>query len=153
MCVMELASTLADEDFTDRPECVDPVIGSFLRALNDRIGHRDRQRLLPYAAKAVGTRGPGRLTRSRRDLCLRFAGVQGAARARIALLLGIKPAVALTEGAGEIAARAVVADGDVDQGLGLLDALIAEGEPDDHDGAAAAPSEAAPLPGPVAVRA
>ena len=34
-CVMELASMLAGEPFTDQPESVCPVIASFLRAYND----------------------------------------------------------------------------------------------------------------------
>src|SRR3954454_13886856 len=59
-CVMELASMLAGEEFTDRPKCADPVIASFLRAFNDRLDTRQRQRLRPYAAAVVGTRGGGR---------------------------------------------------------------------------------------------
>ena len=31
-CVMELASMLAGEPFSDRPDCACPVIGAFLRA-------------------------------------------------------------------------------------------------------------------------
>ena len=150
VCVMELAADLADEGHTDRPRCVDPVIGAFLRAFNDRMGHKDRQRLLPYAARAVGTRGPSRLAKARRELCLRFAGVQSAARTRVALLVGVKPALVLDEGAGELAARAAVAEDDVESGLGLLEALIAEGE---EPGRGAEVLEAAPLPGAVAVRA
>ena len=57
-CVMELASMLAGERFTDKPRCVDPVLAAFLRAFNDRLDHFDRQRLLPYASRAVGTRAP-----------------------------------------------------------------------------------------------
>jgi hypothetical protein len=55
-CVMELASMLAGEQFTDRPRSVCPVIGSFLRAYNDRIDDRRRQDLYAYAAKVVGSR-------------------------------------------------------------------------------------------------
>src|SRR4051794_37186964 len=72
-CVMELASMLGGERFSDRPKCVDPVIASFLRAFNDRLDTRARQRLRPYAAAVVGTRGSRRVTRARRARCLEFA--------------------------------------------------------------------------------
>lgn len=55
-CVMELASMLAGEPFNDRPQSVCPVIGSFLRAYNDRIDDRRRQDLYACAAKVVGSR-------------------------------------------------------------------------------------------------
>src|SRR5690242_7513367 len=55
-CVMELASMLAGEPFSDRPQSVCPVIGSFLRAYNDRIDDGRRQDLYAYAAKVVGSR-------------------------------------------------------------------------------------------------
>jgi hypothetical protein len=55
-CVMELASMLAGEPFDDHPQSVCPVIGSFLRAYNDRIDDRRRQDLYAYAAKVVGSR-------------------------------------------------------------------------------------------------
>lgn len=55
-CVMELAAMLAGEPFSDRPRSVCPVIGSFLRAYNDRIDDRRRQDLYAYAAKLVDSR-------------------------------------------------------------------------------------------------
>jgi hypothetical protein len=55
-CVMELASMLASEPFSDRPHSVCPVIGSFLRAYNDRIDDARRQDLYTYAAKVLGSR-------------------------------------------------------------------------------------------------
>jgi hypothetical protein len=55
-CVMELASMLACEPFDDHPQSVCPVIGSLLRAYNDRIDDRRRQDLYAYAAKVVGSR-------------------------------------------------------------------------------------------------
>ncbi len=56
-CVMELASMLAGEAFTDHPQCVCPVIGSFLRAYNDSVNEKRRQDLYMYAAMVVGSRG------------------------------------------------------------------------------------------------
>ena len=55
-CVMELSSMLADEPFSDRPRCVDPVIAGFMRTYNDGIDDRRRQDPLPLASEAVGTR-------------------------------------------------------------------------------------------------
>src|SRR5579863_8089158 len=56
-CVMELASMLAGEPFTDHPASVCPVIGSFLRSYNDSIDDHRRQSLYAYASKVVGSRG------------------------------------------------------------------------------------------------
>ncbi len=56
-CVMELASMLAGEQFTDHPASVCPVIGSFLRSYNDAIDDSRRQSLYEYASKVVGSRG------------------------------------------------------------------------------------------------
>jgi hypothetical protein len=64
-CVMELASMLAGEPFTDHPASVCPVIGSFLRAYNDSIDAGRRQDLYEYASKVVGSRADAS-TRQRR---------------------------------------------------------------------------------------
>jgi hypothetical protein len=69
-CVMELASMLAGEDFSDRPASVCPVLGAFLRAYNDAVDDRRRQDLYRYASAAVGTRGSMDLTRRRARRCL-----------------------------------------------------------------------------------
>jgi hypothetical protein len=66
-CVMELASMLADETFSDHPASVCPVIGSLLRAYNDSIDDERRQDLYVYAARVVGTRGSTRLERERAE--------------------------------------------------------------------------------------
>jgi hypothetical protein len=55
-CVMELASMLAGEPFSDHPGSVCPVIGAFLRAYNDMVDDRRRQDLYSYAALVVGSR-------------------------------------------------------------------------------------------------
>jgi hypothetical protein len=68
--VMELASMLAGEDFTDRPASVCPVIGAFLRAYNDAIDDRRRQDLFRYASAAVGTRASTDVTRARARRCV-----------------------------------------------------------------------------------
>jgi hypothetical protein len=140
-CVMELASMLAGERFTDRPECADPVIAAYLRALNDRLPHRVRQRLVPYAASVVGTRSSSQVSRRCRDLCLEFAsGSTARPRLRLFSALGLTSSLRPHEGAADWAARRVIDGGDIDEGLALLDRLITEA------GGIPPSSEAAPLP-------
>lgn len=56
VCVMELSSMLAAEQFSDHPSTVCPVLAAFLRAYNDHLPPRLRQHLYPWASEAVGTR-------------------------------------------------------------------------------------------------
>jgi hypothetical protein len=146
VCVVELASLIADEEFSDSPECVCPVIGSFLRAWNDRAGYHERQKLEPYARRIVGSRGGRDVTRRRRDLCLAYAGTRQ--RARIALYCGVEAGLKLNQGAGEFAARVAFANGDSAGAFGLLEAMLAVGaKPGAPRVAPPAPRlEAAPLP-------
>jgi hypothetical protein len=71
-CVMELASMLAGERFSDKPRSVSPVIGSLLRAYNDCLDDDRRQDLYPYAARVVGTRAPRAVERSRARHCMQW---------------------------------------------------------------------------------
>jgi hypothetical protein len=73
-CVMELASMLAGESFTDHPHSVCPAIAGFLRSYNDSIDDRRRQDLYPYAAKAVGSRATPAIERERARRLLSWAG-------------------------------------------------------------------------------
>lgn len=73
VCVMELASMLAGEPFTDRPASVCPVIGSLLRAYNDHVGEPRRQQLYPYASLVVGTRDDEGVEWVRAVRCLEWA--------------------------------------------------------------------------------
>jgi hypothetical protein len=66
-CVMELASMLAGEPFTDHPVSVCPVIGSFLRSYNDSIDDDRREALYGYASKVVGSRGGQRTQQVRAE--------------------------------------------------------------------------------------
>jgi hypothetical protein len=69
-CVMELASMLEAEPFSDHPASVCPVIGSLLRAYNDTIDDDRRQDLYAYAAKVVGSRNSISIQRERAErLC------------------------------------------------------------------------------------
>ena len=139
VCVVELASMIAGEKFTDRPDCVCPVIGSFLRSWNDHVGYADRQRLYPYASRVVGTGGYRRMSRIRRDICLSYAGAnldrgplrRVAARlrmrGRIAWSVGVFPAIWLKEGAGAYAAHLCFARGGSEEAFALLDRLLEVG--------------------------
>ncbi len=163
VCVVELASLLAGERFSDRPTCVCKVIGGYLRSLNDRLSHAERQRLLPYAERAVGSRGDWQLTKLRRDLCLVRAGATPAAgplrrfaervamRVRIWIVIGSRQALHLEDGIGEFAARMVFARHGAEAAFKLLEALfeLRESEPAPRAtgsrAALAADSESAPL--------
>jgi hypothetical protein len=66
-CVMELASMLAGERFTDHPASVCPVIGGFLRAYNDMVDDDRRQDLYESASLVVGSRASPAVMRGRAD--------------------------------------------------------------------------------------
>ena len=65
VCVMELASMLAGERFTDHPSSVCPVIASFLRTFNDLVGDERRQGLYACASAVVGSRASKKVQRAR----------------------------------------------------------------------------------------
>lgn len=144
-CAMELASMLAGEPFDDRPRCVCPVIGAFVRALNDGLGYAARQQLATYVPLLVGTAGDEEARSRRAALCLDYGlGVTSAnrpkaLRARTAVWLdaGIGPALRIGEGAGTFAARRALRRRDIDGAFELLGELAAIG------------SEPAPLAGSV----
>jgi hypothetical protein len=56
-CLMELASVLAGEVWSDRPAAVHPVLASVARCVNDESGPAGRRRLLPFAVSLLGTAG------------------------------------------------------------------------------------------------
>jgi hypothetical protein len=141
VCIVELASILAKEKFSDEPNCVCDVIGAFLRSWNDRASHVDRQRLRPYAARIVGTRSGRAITHSRRDFCLvwsELAGLNGGpvsrslarlrARIRVAWVLGFRSALRLNRGAGEYAALVCFSRHESEASFRLLDHLLRLGE-------------------------
>jgi hypothetical protein len=68
-CVMELASMLAGDPFTDHPRSVCPVVAAYMRWLNDTVDDEQRHELYRYAAAAVGTRGDDDARRRRLELC------------------------------------------------------------------------------------
>jgi hypothetical protein len=81
-CVMELASMLAGEPFSDHPRTVSPAIGSFLRNLNDLLDDDRRQTLYAYAAQCVGTADTPEIELARAEHLVRWGDARWAARAR-----------------------------------------------------------------------
>ena len=54
-CVMEAVAYVAGEPWSDSPECVSPVISTFLRSWNDSLDDDARQMLKPLIPKVIGT--------------------------------------------------------------------------------------------------
>jgi len=86
-CVMELASMIAGEPFSDHPASVCPVIGAFLRVYNDSLDDRRRQDLYPYAVMALGTRASLEVEERRIARCLEWAKEMGRRRGWVDRLL------------------------------------------------------------------
>ena len=81
-CVMELASMIAGEPFTDRPRSVCRVIAAMLRAYNDVARDAPRQDLYRCASEVVGTRASHDVEAERLAHCIRVLGELRVARAR-----------------------------------------------------------------------
>lgn len=82
-CVMELASMLAGEPFSDSPRAVCPVLAAFLRSYNDGVDDARRLSLYALAAMVVGTDGDRRTERRRLKRCReRVLELRGAAASR-----------------------------------------------------------------------
>ena len=45
-CVMEYVALIKGEEWTDQPECTDPLVGLVARMVNDRIGNEERAALM-----------------------------------------------------------------------------------------------------------
>lgn len=149
-CVMELASMLAGEPFTDRPASACPVIGGFLRAYNDRIDDERRQDLYRYAAAVVGTRASAEVERARERRCLEWAESRKRERARpLRWITRASPTVVDRrlglDAAGTYAARSIRRHNDRTHAaaLALIDELIAMG---DRERTPSAPSADATAP-------
>jgi hypothetical protein len=82
VCVMEMASMLGGERFSDRPVSACPVLGALLRAYNDALDDRRRQHLRRFAAECVGTRDNGALQDRRAARLLLASDAWIAARSR-----------------------------------------------------------------------
>ena len=74
VCVMELASMLAGERFSDHPLLVSRPIAALLRGYNDWLDDDDkRQDLYAYASRVVGTAAGSELEDARTDAVVAWA--------------------------------------------------------------------------------
>lgn len=60
LCAMEAVAWLEGLPHSDRPVCTCPIIGAYVRALNDGLPYEQRQLLLAYLPRLVGTVAPGK---------------------------------------------------------------------------------------------
>ena len=58
-CALEVVAWLADEGHTDAPVSVSPVLRRFTISLNDNWSQEQRQKLIPFLPRMVGTAGDG----------------------------------------------------------------------------------------------
>jgi len=121
-CVMELASMLAGESFSDRPATASPVIAAFLRTYNDGIDDDRRQDLYPLASLIVGTADGRAVERERMSRCLEFARSLGGTAPSGRGAIGI----ATAEASGSWAALAALRDGPSDEGHSRALAFVRE---------------------------
>ena len=129
-CVMELASMLASEPFSDHPRTVCPVVGAFLRAYNDGLPDDRRQDLYEYAAKVVGSASSRRVRRARAKRCLTWFSeeIPGARKPSWAALLMAGWTLGSVGRAAARAARSSVTTHE--SVLRLLDELVEMGRPE-----------------------
>jgi hypothetical protein len=120
VCVVELASLLADEPFDDRPRCVDPVIAGLLHTINDALDNTQRQRLIPYAPTIVGTAGGWRARYRRARLCARFVADREPGRRSLVFPIRLSRW-------GKRAADVALRTAGTDAALDLCDRVIAAG--------------------------
>lgn len=136
-CVMELASMLAGEPFTDHPRSVSRPIASFLRGYNDLLDDRRRGDLYRYASLTVGTVGAKALEEARAARLLAWADQRWERRAsssmldRLRLRRARKERALEPEPAGTYAIHSIgrVSDRSHAAALALVDELIAMGQP------------------------
>src|SRR3954469_11478604 len=133
VCVMELASMLAGEPFSDRPQAVCPVIGAYLRSYNDVVDDDRRQDLYRSPSEAIDTAGTAALRRRRAERCLAEIARLHDQRSRVRRWLSGRPELSLPgssielERVGMHLARALQRSGPEghERALALADELIA----------------------------
>jgi hypothetical protein len=130
VCVMELASMLAGERFTDRPANVSPSLAAMLRGYNDGLDDDRRQTLKRFASASIGTQAGRRVERRRRA---HFAEhVRAGTRPGLLTAISRRLTAASPYPAAVRAARSVSATDDDEQHarmLALFEDLIAMGRP------------------------
>jgi hypothetical protein len=148
-CVVELASMLAGERFSDHPRSVCPAIAGFLRTYNDLLPEGEQDELYAYAAVIVGTAAPKKVQRARAAHILRWAGMRSRGG-------GVRPWLRTWDQVLETAARMAVRLEREERRArvsALLDELVAMDRPEGAFAGRAATvvPAAAPVP-PAAVR-
>jgi hypothetical protein len=136
-CVMELASMLAGEGFSDHPRSVSRPIASFLRGYNDLLDDRRRADLYRYAAVTVGTASSRAVEDARVARLLTWADELWERRSTSSLLERLRFRRAVQERssdpepAGTYAVHAIgkVREESHAAALALVDELIAMGTP------------------------
>jgi hypothetical protein len=140
-CVMELASMLAGEPFSDHPRSVSRPIASFLRAYNDLVDDDRRADLYRYAAQTVGSAGSRTVEDARVARLLVWGDERWRERTSRSLLERMRYRRAGQERSSEpepAGTYAVHAIGKVNDtthaaALALIDELVAIGEPSDAE--------------------
>jgi len=135
-CVMELASMLAGESFSDHPRSVSRPLASFLRGYNDLLDDGRRTDLYRYASQTVGTAGPAWVEQARVSRLLAWGDDHWRRRAarsildRMRLRRAQKERSSDPEPAGTYAIHAIgkVTDDTHAAALALVDELVALGQ-------------------------
>lgn len=140
-CVMELASMLAGERFSDHPRSVSRPLASFLRGYNDLLDEKRRQDLYAYAARTVGTAGPSAVEDARVVRLIAWGDELWDRRASRSLLARLRRSRTRgerrrdAEPAGSYAVRAIgkITDQRHAEALALVDELIGIGSHSEPD--------------------
>lgn len=144
-CVMELASMLAGEPFTDHPASVSPIIGAFLRTYNDGVDDERRQDLYLCASLVVGSGGDEDAERRRlHRLREEISEVRSQHGAVGRLLLGPRTPRGTPTDVATATARMLLAHGEGghERALSLVSDLVAFGT---RETAASGAPESAPI--------
>lgn len=136
-CVLELASMLAGEPFSDQPRSVCPVIAAYLRAYNDGAEGLSHRALYGAAARVVGTSAGLEVERARARRCHELTADLHAAWSPLRRWLVPQSPLFVRdealEAAGVHLARMLLRhrEGGVDRALAIVDELAAIGAPQD----------------------
>ena len=136
-CVLELASMLAGEPFSDQPHSVCPVIAAYLRAYNDGAEDLSDRALYGAAARVVGTSAGLEVERLRARRCNELTADLYAAWSPLPRWLAPQAPLFVRDEALETAgvhlARMLLrhSEGGVDRALAIVDELAAIGAPQD----------------------
>ena len=74
VCAMEAVAWLEGLAHTDAPACTCPAIAAYVRVMNDKLSDTDRQRLVAYLPRLVGTVGGLKVELERAAIFAQTAG-------------------------------------------------------------------------------